>query len=37
MTRSKIRLIHFGSAKSLTKATLPIGRQEAEEFSDKYV
>lgn len=37
MTRSKIRLIRFGSAKTLTQAHLPAGTNEAEEFSDKYI
>lgn len=37
MTRSNIRLIRFGSAKSLTQANLHIGVDEPEEFTDKYL
>lgn len=35
-TRQTIRLIHFGSAKALTQAHLPIGEQESVDPSDRY-
>jgi len=34
--RQTIRLIRFGSAKSLTQAQLPFGQIEAEDPSDRY-
>lgn len=34
MTRSTIRLIRFGSAKSLTQAQIPFGRLESEQETD---
>lgn len=35
-TRHTIRLIHVGSAKTLTQAHLPIGEQESSDPSDRY-
>lgn len=34
--RQTIRLIRFGSAKTLTQANLPLGQIEAEDPSDRY-
>ncbi len=31
------RLLRFGSAKTLTQAGLPFGKQEASDISDRYV
>jgi hypothetical protein len=36
MTRSKIRLIRFGSAKTLTQAGLPAGQPEGVDPTDCY-
>lgn len=35
-TRHTLRLIRFGSAKSLTQAHLPFGDQESSDVTDRY-